>query len=201
MENTITKKPDGILRKDGNFVVNIKELPNGYEETRRVGKLRIRGEKEPRTISYADYAKLAGFYGAQERLIKDRKYIMVTLENGAIVNTADITSLEHADEVVFAPKVPKVDKRITDLPTRRIMLGIDGKIISDAPTRRQEQAQQDKFILADCHYDTDESGNVHYYTALDTIPNAEVYRPCEDGYSPVITQFYRYGIPQLGGVE
>lgn len=187
----------GELRADGTYVVARTEKANGWVETKRIGKLKIRGEKEARTISYGDYAKLAGFYNAQERLIKDRKNIMVTLSGGAIVNTADITSLDFEDEEQFVAKTANVSERIRKLPTRRLMLTMTGKIITETPTRIQEQSYREDFIIADCHYE-EQDGKPKYYTALDLIPNAEQYRPNEDGYQPCIRQFWHYGIPQLG---
>ena len=41
----------GVLRADGTFVVARTEKPNGWTEIHRVGKLKIRGEREPRTIT------------------------------------------------------------------------------------------------------------------------------------------------------
>ena len=56
MANEIAKRQDGELREDGALVVSKVEKPNGALEIRKVGILKIRGEKEPRTINYADYA-------------------------------------------------------------------------------------------------------------------------------------------------
>lgn len=196
----LATQPAGELRADGTFVTSRVELPNGWQETHRVGKLKIRGEREPRTINYNDYAKLLTFYNAQERLIKDRKHIMVTLSDGLVVNTADITSLEQADETRFIPKIPQVDDKIRELPTQELLLDLDGNTLAtSAKTWREIDAKTgDKFRVAHCHYLEREDGSRDYLTSLDMIPDAMEYRKSDEpGYAPTIVQRYKYGIPQL----
>jgi hypothetical protein len=190
----------GELRADGTFVVKREERPNGWAETHRVGKLKIRGEREPRTINYNDYAKLLTFYNAQERLIKDRKHIMVALSDGLVVNTADITSLEQAEEDHFTPKEAQVDDKIRELPTQELLLDLDGNTLAtSAKTWREIDAKTgDKFRVAHCHYLEREDGSRDYLTSLDMIPDAMEYRKSDEpGYAPTIVQRYKYGIPQL----
>ena len=189
----------GVLRADGVFVVSRTEKPNGWTETHRVGKLKIRGEREARTINYNDYAKLLTFYNAQERLIKDRKHIMVTLSDGLVVNTADITSLEQAEEDHFTAKSATVSEEIRKLPTQELLLDLDGNKIADTATARaiKEKAGAE-FRIAKCHYIERDDGSRDYLTSLDLIPEAMDYRKPEDpAYQPVIRQQYKYGIPQL----
>ena len=198
-EAQIAPAQAGELRVDGTFVINREELPNGWRETRRVGKLRIRGEREPRTINYNDYAKLLTFYSAQERLIKDRKHVMVVLADGTAVNTADITSLEQADEEHFTPKTADVSDEIRNLPTQELLLDTEGNTLGLSATKREIEAKAgEKFRIAKCHYLQREDGSRDYLTSLDLIPDALEYRKSEEpGYAPTITQHYKYGIPQL----
>lgn len=190
----------GVLRADGTFVVSRTEKPNGWAETHRVGKLKIRGEREPRTINYNDYAKLLTFWNTQERLIKDRKHIMVTLSDGLVVNTADITSLEQADEDHFMQKEAQVDDEIRKLPTKELLLDLNGNTLAtSAKTWREINPKTgDKFRVAHCHYLEREDGNRDYLTSLDLIPEALEYRKSDEpGYAPTLVQRYKYGIPQL----
>ena len=189
----------GELRADGTFIVRREEKPNGWVETRRVGKLKIRGEREPRTINYNDYAKLLTFYNAQERLIKDRRHIMVTLTDGLVVNTADITSLEQAEEESFTSKTADVSEEIRSLPTQELLLDLDGRILATTVTLRGTlEKAGEKFRVAKCHYREDADGNRHYLTTIDKIPEALEYRKSsEPGYAPALAQHYKYGIPQL----
>lgn len=190
----------GELRADGTFVVARTEKPNGWTETHRVGKLKIRGEREPRTINYNDYAKLLTFWNTQERLIKDRKHIMVTLSDGLVVNTADITSLEQADEDHFMQKEAQVDEEIRKLPTQELLLDLNGNTLAtSAKTWREiDPKTSDKFRVAHCHYTEREDGGRDYLTSLDLIPEALEYRKSDEpGYAPTLVQRYKYGIPQL----
>lgn len=190
----------GVLRADGTFVVARTEKPNGWTETHRVGKLKIRGEREPRTINYNDYAKLLTFWNTQERLIKDRKHIMVTLSDGLVVNTADITSLEQADEDHFTQKEPQVDDEIRKLPTQELLLDLNGNTLAtSAKTWREiDPKTGGKFRVAHCHYLEREDGKRDYLTSLDLIPDAMEYRKSDEpGYAPTLVQRYKYGIPQL----
>ena len=190
----------GVLRADGTFVVARTEKPNGWTEIHRVGKLKIRGEREPRTINYNDYAKLLTFWNTQERLIKDRKHIMVTLSDGLVVNTADITSLEQADEDHFMQKEAQVDDEIRKLPTQELLLDLNGnQIATSAKTWREIDPKTGaKFRVAHCHYLEREDGNRDYLTSLDLIPDAMEYRKSDEpGYAPTLVQRYKYGIPQL----
>ena len=189
----------GELRADGTFVIKREERPNGWAETHRVGKLKIRGEREPRTINYNDYAKLLTFYSTQERLIKDRRHVAVTLTDGLVVNTADITSLEQADETRFIPKTPQVDDKIRNLPTQELLLDMEGNTLGISATKREiEACACDKFRIAKCHYLEREDGSRDYLTSLDMIPDAlECCKSDEPGYEPTIVQRYKYGIPQL----
>lgn len=189
----------GELRADGTFVIKREARPNGWTETHRVGKLKIRGEREPRTINYNDYAKLLTFYNAQERLIKDRKHIMVALSDGLVVNTADITSLEQAEENHFIPKEAQVEDKIRNLPTQELLLDTEGNTLGVSATKREiEACACDKFRIAKCHYLEREDGARVYLTSLDLIPDALEYRKSkEPGYAPTIVQHYKYGIPQL----
>lgn len=199
-ETQIAPAQAGELRADGTYVVNREELPNGWRETHRVGKLKIRGEREPRTINYNDYAKLLTFYSTQERLIKDRRHVAVTLTDGLVVNTADITSLEQADEERFTPKEPQVDEEIRKLPTQELLLDLNGNpLAASAKTWREIDAKTgDKFRVAHCHYLERKDGSRDYLTSLDLIPDALEYRKSEEpGYAPTIVQRYKYGIPQL----
>ena len=196
---TLTTKPAGELRADGTFVVNRLELPNGVQETHRVGKLKIRGEREPRTINYNDYAKLLTFYSAQERLIKDRKHIMVTLSDGFVVNTADITSLEQADEQSWVPKVAQVPDELRELPTAELVLRLDGSVIAERATRSEiAKIPEKEYLVAHCHYRQGADGTKIYLTKLDQTPEAILYKKQEDAdYPPAIAQHFKYGIPQL----
>lgn len=189
----------GEVRADGTFVVSVLELPGGWQETHRVGKLKIRGEKEPRKINYNDYAKLLTFYNAQERLIKDRKHVMVTLSDGLIINTADITSLEPADEQSWTPKIAQVPEDVKQLPTTELLLDTAGKIIALTVTRKKTKELGDQqFMVARCHYRTKQDGTKDYLTKIDQIPDAFLYRNAEDlNYPPLIVQQFKYGIPQL----
>ena len=190
----------GVLRADGTFVVARTEKPNGWTEIHRVGKLKIRGEREPRTINYNDYAKLITFWNTQERLIKDRKHIMVTLSDGLVVNTADTTSLEQADEDHFTPKEAQVDDEIRKLPTQELLLDLNGnQLATSAKTWREIGPKTgDKFRVAHCHYLEREDGGRDYLTSLDLIPDAMEYRKSDEpGYAPTLVQRYKYGIPQL----
>ena len=190
----------GELRADGTFVVARTEKPNGWTETHRIGKLKIRGEREPRTINYNDYAKLLTFWNTQERLIKDRKHIMVTLSDGLVVNTADITSLEQADEDHFMQKEAQVDDEILKLPTQELLLDLNGnQLATSAKTWREIGPKTgDKFRVAHCHYLERKDGSRDYLTSLDLIPEALEYRKSDEpGYAPTLVQRYKYGIPQL----
>lgn len=190
----------GVLRADGTFVVARTEKPNGWTETHRVGKLKIRGERKPRTINYNDYAKLLTFWNTQERLIKDRKHIMVTLSDGLVVNTADITSLEQADEDHFMQKEAQVDDEVRKLPTQELLLDLNGNTLAtSAKTWREiDPKAGDKFRVAHCHYLEREDGSRDYLTSLDLIPEALEYRKSDEpGYAPTLVQRYKYGIPQL----
>ena len=190
----------GELRADGTFVVARTEKPNGWTEIPRVGKMKIRGEREPRTINYNDYAKLLTFWNTQERLIKDRKHIMVTLSDGLVVNTADITSLEQADEDHFMQKEAQVDDEIRKLPTQELLLDLNGnQLATSAKTWREIGPKTgDKFRVAHCHYLEREDGGRDYLTSLDLIPDAMEYRKSDEpGYAPTLVQRYKYGIPQL----
>ena len=190
----------GELRADGTFVVARTEKPNGWTETHRIGKLKIRGEREPRTINYHDYAKLLTVWNTQERLIKDRKHIMVTLSDGLVVNTADITSLEQADEDHFMQKEAQVDDEILKLPTQELLLDLNGnQLATSAKTWREiDPKTGDKFRVAHCHYLERKDGSRDYLTSLDLIPEALEYRKSDEpGYAPTLVQRYKYGIPQL----
>lgn len=195
----LATQPAGELRADGTFVTSRVELPNGWQETHRVGKLKIRGEREPRTINYNDYAKLLTFYNAQERLIKDRKHIMVTLSDGLVVNTADITSLEQADEQSWTPKVAQVPDELRELPTAELLLRKDGSVIATSATRGEIAKIEDKeYLVAKCHYRQGADGTKLYLTKINQIPEAILYRKQEDAdYPPAIAQHFKYGIPQL----
>lgn len=197
-EQALATAQTGELRADGTFVIAKQELPNGWQETCRVGKLRIRGEREPRTINYNDYAKLLTFYKTQERLIKDRKHVMVALGDGSMVNTADITSLDLADEQNFTPKIANVPDEIRNLPIAEILLEKDGTLIAPSVTMREASKIHGRnFYAAKCHYRQNQDGTREYLTQLDQIPEALEYRESEEpGYQPVIVQIYKYGIPQ-----
>lgn len=199
MTNELAPAKTGELRKDGTFVISREEKPNGWTETHRVGKLKIRGERKPRTINYNDYAKLLTFYSTQERLIKDRKHVMVILADGTAVNTADITSLEQADEEHFTPKTAQVDDEIKKLPTQELLLAPDGDILAYSVTMREAEAKGgERFRVAQCHYLQKEDGTRDYLVSLDMIPEALEYRKSEElGYAPTLVQCYKYGIPQL----
>jgi hypothetical protein len=193
----------GELRADGTYVLARVEKPNGWIEIVHVGKLRIRGEKEPRTISYGDYAKLLTFYSTQERLIKDRRHVAVTLNDGLVVNTADITSLEQADEERFTPKTADISDEIRNLPTQELLLDLNGGILEKTVTRRSmEQAVSriagGRVRIAKCHYREDKDGTRQYLTTLDKIPEALEFRKSEEpGYPPTAVQKWKYGIPQF----
>ena len=187
----------GELRSNGIYVTKREELPNGWQETHKVGKLKIRGEREPRTINYSDYAKLLTFYSTQERLIKDRKHIAVTLRDGFVVNTADITSLELGEDEVFIPKMANVSEFMRKLPTGNLILSMDGEIIEVGIKRSTLQKMRGTFRIATCHY-VEKDGTRQYYTALDQIPEAVEATASDDpDYLPSIVQRYHYGIPQL----
>lgn len=171
----------GELRADGTFVVARTEKPNGWTETHRVGKLKIRGEREPRTINYNDYAKLLTFWNTQERLIKDRKHIMVALSDGLVVNTADITSLEPEDVEKFISKTAEIEKKLGKLPTEWIKY--------DHPD------EPGYFCEALVHYSY-EHGRKIRHTNHDEIKELRKMRRGEDG-QPIVCQVYKYGIPQL----
>ena len=193
-ELTIT---NGEIRADGAYVIAKHELVNGTRETHRVGKLRLRGEREPRTVSFGDYTKLLTFYSAQERLVKDRKHVMVILSDKTMVNTADITSLTLEDEERWIPKTADVPEEIRNLPTAQIILSLDGKVMSTNPTRTEIMGIDDQdFYLAMAHY-REEDGERKFITKLELIPEALEMTPMDEpGYEPVIIQTYRYGIPQ-----
>lgn len=171
----------GVLRADGTFVVSRTEKQNGWEETHRVGRLKIRGEREPRTINYNDYAKLLTFWSTQERLIKDRKHVMVALSDGLMVNTADITSLELSDEQKFIRKTAAIEEKLGNLPTEWIEY--------DHPD------EPGYFCEALVHYSY-EHGRKIQHTNHDEIKELRKMRRSEDG-RPIICQIYKYGIPQL----
>ena len=188
----------GVLRADGTFIVARTEKPNGWEETHRVGKLKIRGEREARIINYNDYAKLLTFYSAQERLIKDRKHVMVALSDGLVVNTADITSLEQQDEQKWIPKTANIPEGIKSLPTAEILLSKDGKIIALTALRKTTKKLTEEYLVARCHFKERQDGTREYLTKLDQIPEALQYRNAKDeNYPPTVVQRFTYGIPQL----
>lgn len=197
MTNALATAKDGELRADGRLIISKTEKPNAWVEVERMGALRIRGEKGTRAIPYGDYAKLMTFYGTQERMIKDRKHIMVVLSDGSAVNTADITSLDLFDSTSTMPKLANVPADIRNLPTVQILLSLDGKIISTNPTRPKIMAIDDQdFYLAQVHY-REQDGKREYITELDLIPEALEMTPMDEpGYEPVIMQTYHYGIPQ-----
>lgn len=188
----------GVLRADGTFIVARTEKPNGWEETHRVGKLKIRGEREARIINYNDYAKLLTFYSAQERLIKDRKHVMVALSDGLVVNTADITSLEQQDEQKWIPKTANIPEGIKSLPTAEILLSKDGKIIALTAMRKNMEKLTEEYLVARCHFKERKDGSREYLTKLDQIPEALQYRNAKDkNYPPAVVQRFTYGIPQF----
>ncbi len=197
--NQIEKHEAGELRANGIYVIEKQDRPNGTMEIHRVGKLRIRGEKEPRTISYGDYAKLLAFWSTQERLIKDRQHVMVILSDGSAVNTADITSLSYEDEQHFVPKIANIADEIRKLPMMDLLLEKDGAIIAINVTKRQaDNIHGRNFFAAKCHYREKTDGTRDYITALDKIPLAMEYKESsEPGYAPELVQIYKYGIPQL----
>lgn len=178
---TALTRQDGTLREDGALVVSRIEKPNGWVEIKKVGKLKVRGEKEPRTINYADYAKLITFYTGQARMVKDRKHIMVALSGGKFINTADITSLELEDQEDFIRKKPEAPKDVENLPTEWTRSADDGT---------------DRYFECLCHFTTNPDGTKNYIQDLDKVPEARVMRKDEYG-RPVIVQVYKYGIPQL----
>lgn len=182
MANEIAKRQDGELREDGALVVSKVEKPNGTLEIRKVGILKIRGEKEPRTINYADYAKLLTFYTGQARLIKDRKHIMVALSGGKLVNTADITSLELGEAEAFIEKKPTVSERLAQMPTRWVHF--------------EHPDKPGIYCEAEVHYGAGEDGIVREHKGHNEIKELREFRKDEDGRA-IITQVYRYGIPQL----
>ena len=171
----------GVLRADGTFVVSRTEKQNGWEETHRVGLLKIRGEREPRTINYNDYAKLLTFWSTQERLIKDRKHVMVALSDGLMVNTADITSLELSDEHKFIRKTADIEEKLGKLPTEWI--------------EYEHPDEPGYYCEALVHYSY-EYGRKIQHTNHDEIKELRKMRRSEDG-RPIVCQIYKYGIPQL----
>lgn len=192
------KENAGTLRADGTFIVDRKELPNGWQETHKVGKLRIRGEREPRSINYNDYAKLLTFWSTQERLIKDRKHVMVVMSDGSAINTADITSLDLQEEQKWIPKTANVSEDIRKLPTTEILLSLDGKILALTVQRKNTKQLKEEFLVARCHFREKKNGSREYLTKLDQIPEALQYRNAKDeDYPPIVVQRFTYGIPQL----
>lgn len=180
MTNDIIKT-QMTLNVKGALIISRSETPSGYIETQRVGILKIRGEKEPRVITYADYAKLITFYKGQAKMPKDRKHIMVALDGGTFVNTADITSLELEDREEFIRKKPNVPEDVANLPTE---------------WTRSINNKDGKFFECLCHYTTNPDGSKNYIKDLNKVPEARVMRKNEDG-RPTIMQIYKYGIPQL----
>lgn len=182
MTNEIAKRQDGELREDGALVVSKVEKPNGTLETHKVGILKIRGEREPRTINYADYAKLLTFYTGQARLIKDRKHVMVALSGGKLVNTADITSLELGEAEAFIEKKPTVPDYLTALPTEWVKF--------------QDPNDEEITCEALCHKGPGPDGISRTYKGRNEIKELRKFRKDENG-RPVLIQIYKYGIPQL----
>lgn len=196
---TALTRQDGTLREDGALVIKRIEQPNGWQETHKVGVVKIRGEHEPRTINYADYAKLLTFYAGQAKMVKDRKHVMVALSGGVFINTADITSLELAEQDHFTPKTAEVSENIRKLPTEELLLDLDGMILAKPVTMRSAMEKAgDKFRVAKCHYYEEPGGFKRYLTELKNIPEALEYRKSDEpNYPPILTQAYKYGIPQL----
>ena len=182
MPNQMTTRNDGTLREDGVLVVSRTEKPNGWVETRKVGRLKIRGEREPRIINYADYAKLVTFYANQARIIKDRKHVMVALSGGLAVNTADITSLELVEAEEFVPKIPTVSEDLASMPTEWITF--------------ENPDDPGTYCEALCHTGPDENGNIRTRRKREEIKELRIFRKDENG-RPIICQVYKYGIPQL----
>lgn len=182
MTNELTTSNDGTLREDGALVISRTEKPNGWLEIHKVGQLRIRGEKEPRTISYADYAKLLTFYTNQARLIKDRKHIMVALSGGKFVNTADITSLELTEAEKFVENKPTIPERLAAMPTEWVKF--------------KHPDKPGIYCEALCHVGPDDDGITRTHKAHNEIKELREFRKDENGH-PVICQVYKYGIPQL----
>lgn len=182
MKNEITKRQDGELRADGALVVSSIEKPNGWQEIHREGLVKIRGEREPRRINYADYTKLATFYANQARLVKDRKHIMVHLSNGAMINTADITSLETEDRETFVEKKPAVPTYLAELPTDWIKF--------------EDPDNPGITCEALCHTGPGPDGITRTYKGRNEIKELRKFRTDENG-RPVLVQIYKYGIPQL----
>lgn len=137
--------------------------------------MRIRGEKNPRRINYADYAKLLTFYTGQARLIKDRKHIMVALSDGALINTADITSLESGESEVFIEKKPTVPENIANLPTKWCTF--------------QDPNDPEITCEALCHYGADKDGVAKTYQSRSEIKELRKFRKTstEDRYSAKFT--------------
>lgn len=179
---TALTRQDGTLREDGALVVSRIERPNGWIEIKKVGKLKVRGEKEPRTINYADYAKLITFYAGQARMVKDRKHIMVALSGGKFINTADITSLELEDQEDFIRKKPEAPDWLAKLPTRWIHFEHPDKV--------------GIYCEAEVHYGAGQDGIVREYKCHSEIKELREFRKDEYG-RPSIVQVYKYGIPQL----
>lgn len=189
----------GELRSDGTFVIERVDYPNGTELRIKVGKLKIRGEREPRTICYADYAKLLSFYDAQAKLIKDRRSVMVALSDGALVNTADITSLDVEEAREFERRQPVVPESIKSLPIAELLLSTDGRILSTSASMLDQRAITDeRYLVAKVHYKDYKTSPEpeDYYTKLELMPEALEFRKLEDGEA-VLVQIYKYGIPQL----
>lgn len=157
MTNKIAKI-DGELREDGQLVVETTETPDGVVEKTKVGKLKIRGEKESRTIPYEDYARLYTFFENQSRLVAERKNFLIRLTDGLVVNTADITSLELTDGCRFvARELTQQESRIRALPTSWVLLDLDlnpivenGRILGGGSAYFPEGHEY--WYIAKCHY-------------------------------------------------
>ena len=181
-------KIDGTIGADGVFVKTTEKCGTGWRQTIVEGLMKIRGEKTERKIAYSDYLKLVAFYQTQERLVANRQNIMVTLQDGSLVNTADITSLKTAETVRIKPFDLTSDQiAMRKLPAEWISITKDGEILNG-------KERPETYLVAKCHYSVDENGERSYHTKpLEIIPEALEVRGAGPRVQTVLNRWI-YGV-------
>lgn len=200
METGLIKAKDGELQKDGTFVVERTENGDSITEKVRYGLLKIRGEREPRKISYGDYLTLKSFYVTQAKLISERKNILVELSDGSAVNTADITSLDVAETNKVTKKALTTDQeRLRNLPTEWLVLDENMKMVQDTygkpigSLKALKMPNNGIYLHAKCHYVTRNDEKQYIISKRELIPEIFTVRFDNDGYM-LLTNHEKYGM-------